>query len=218
MEWPWRPGRIGPQLEAARTNQSRILYPCHPERSGVSEARPAQSKDPCTAFPSIQRVREFSRCRPGGPAFRLAFLSRSQTVGDWACASECVLDRDFVSGSGGIKPLLRASVVPALRTEREGRGTPFIASASEFKNLGHPPKHDGRPRVSFYTICGMGIEDRKSKSPPCRKRRDKDGAAAPSKRSGKDGPAPTFRSPLLDAGRVPQWLSLSLAVARPDCV
>ncbi len=37
------------------------------------------------------------------------------------------------------RPSLRASVVPALRTEREGRGTPFTANASELKSLGHPP-------------------------------------------------------------------------------
>jgi hypothetical protein len=49
------------------------------------------------------------------------------------------LDRDFVSGSGSLRLSLQACVVPALRTEREGRGTQFIASASESESLGHPP-------------------------------------------------------------------------------
>jgi hypothetical protein len=44
-----------------------------------------------------------------------------------------------VLGSGNTRPSLQASVVPALRTEREGRGTLFLACASEFKSLGHPP-------------------------------------------------------------------------------
>jgi len=36
-------------------------------------------------------------------------------------------------GSGRVRPLLQAFVVPALRTEREGRGTQFIAAAASSK-------------------------------------------------------------------------------------
>jgi hypothetical protein len=48
-----------------------------------------------------------------------------------------------------MRPLLQASAVPALRTEREGRGTPFIADASEFKRLGQPPSYGASSRHYF---------------------------------------------------------------------
>jgi hypothetical protein len=37
------------------------------------------------------------------------------------------------------KPVAYAFAVPALRKEREGRGTHCVADASEIKSLGHPP-------------------------------------------------------------------------------
>jgi hypothetical protein len=37
-------------------------------------------------------------------------------------------------------PVAYALVVPALRQEREGRGTLCVGVASEIKSLGHPPK------------------------------------------------------------------------------
>ena len=49
------------------------------------------------------------------------------------------MDGDFVSGSGGVAVQRSAFVVPALRKEREGRGTHFVGDISEIKNLGHPP-------------------------------------------------------------------------------
>ena len=48
------------------------------------------------------------------------------------------MDGDFVSGSGGVAVQRSAFVVPALRKEREGRGTHFVGDISEVKNLGHP--------------------------------------------------------------------------------
>ena len=49
------------------------------------------------------------------------------------------MDEDFVSGSGGVASQLQALVVPALRKEREGRGTRCVGDANEIKRLGHPP-------------------------------------------------------------------------------
>jgi hypothetical protein len=40
----------------------------------------------------------------------------------------------------GDQPLAPAFPTPALRKEREGRGTHFVADASEIKSLGHPPR------------------------------------------------------------------------------
>jgi hypothetical protein len=46
---------------------------------------------------------------------------------------------EFVSRSDGVASLVRAFVVPALRKEREERGTQFIGDVGEVKSLGHPP-------------------------------------------------------------------------------
>jgi putative transposase len=49
------------------------------------------------------------------------------------------LGKDFVSGSGGVASHLSAFVVPALRKEREGRGTLSVSVLAKSKSLGHPP-------------------------------------------------------------------------------
>jgi hypothetical protein len=43
-------------------------------------------------------------------------------------------------------PLAQAFPAPALRKEREGRGTPCVAVASKVKSLGHPPDFT-RPKI-----------------------------------------------------------------------
>ena len=40
------------------------------------------------------------------------------------------MDEDFVPDSSGVAAPLQAFVVPALRKEREGRGTHFVGDAS----------------------------------------------------------------------------------------
>jgi hypothetical protein len=85
----------------------------------------------------------------GDPPF-LFSPPRSNTVGAPSLRFlqgrvRCCL-HDVVSGSDSIRPSLQASVVPALRTEREGRRTPFIANASGFKSLGHPAPLPQRTR------------------------------------------------------------------------
>jgi len=49
------------------------------------------------------------------------------------------LGKDFVSGSGGVASHLSAFAVPALRKEREGRGTLSVSVLAKSKSLGHPP-------------------------------------------------------------------------------
>ena len=46
---------------------------------------------------------------------------------------------DYQSADVGHPPVQRSAfVVPALRKEREGRGTHFLGDISEIKKLGHP--------------------------------------------------------------------------------
>jgi hypothetical protein len=44
-----------------------------------------------------------------------------------------------MSGLCGVKPLAQAFPNPALRKEREGRGTHLVGDASEIESPGHPP-------------------------------------------------------------------------------
>ncbi len=72
-------------------------------------------------------------------------MSHEQAVGFSSIASHPCKERKdgapghLFSGSENMDRSLRASVVLALRTEREGRGTPFTANAGELKSLGDPP-------------------------------------------------------------------------------
>jgi hypothetical protein len=43
-----------------------------------------------------------------------------------------------------ISPVVQAFPTPALRKEREGRGTHFAGDANEIKSLGHPARRDGK--------------------------------------------------------------------------
>jgi hypothetical protein len=48
-------------------------------------------------------------------------------------------DETFVAGSTGLtNPLVHALPTPALRKEREGRGTLCVADACKIKSLGQP--------------------------------------------------------------------------------
>jgi len=49
------------------------------------------------------------------------------------------MGEDFVPRSGGVASLLSGFVVPALRKEREGRGTPMVVDSSKIGSPGHPP-------------------------------------------------------------------------------
>jgi len=71
-----------------------------------------------------------------GPPF-LCFSFRSTTVGAPSLRflqgrARCCLHH-LVSGSGNTRPSLQASVVPALRAEREGRGTPLLLTPTSLK-------------------------------------------------------------------------------------
>ena len=84
------------------------------------------------------------RRRAGGPAFR-AFSSRSRIAGAPSLRflqgrARCCLHH-VVSGSGSIRPSLQTSVVPALRTEREERGTLLLQTPAALKAWAACPIH-----------------------------------------------------------------------------
>ena len=62
----------------------------------------------------------------------LAFFAR-------AAGSDAAVLFDLLRCRAVSDPLAQAFPAPALRKEREGRGTPCVAAASKVKTLGHPP-------------------------------------------------------------------------------
>jgi hypothetical protein len=53
-----------------------------------------------------------------------------------------------------ISPVVQAFPTPALRKEREGRGTHFAGDANEIKSLGHPADSSKLTKGSDYSRRG----------------------------------------------------------------
>ena len=63
------------------------------------------------------------------------------------------MEEDFVPEPSGVASLLQMIALPALRTEREGRGTQFDCHVGEIKNLGHPPAWPRQCKA--FCWCGV---------------------------------------------------------------